>query len=195
MRETQGSYYERRAKFDGSFVNGKKFRYGTLFLGGKGLLNSKYGPFCTVFSLQAAEDWGSVAWLPENSLEQYVPEKIPLVVEFELLQRDIGAHRSRHHVTALKHSAEVVTRPPEEWPTMLCSGTCFVEGIVADELVPEQAERFLVDRDAWMTMLRANAAFIAGSATAEQQAKASQYRTLKSATRARNMTITWEQVR
>ena len=70
----------------------------------------------------------------------------------------------------------------------------FAEGIVTDDLLPEQVERLLADRDTWTEMLRANTAFIAKRADALQRVKAGQYRLLKRLMKAKNITVTWEKV-
>jgi hypothetical protein len=192
MAERQGVWYGRRAMFDGSFVHGKKFRYGALYTGGRALVDSRYGPFCAVFSMDAARSWDLIAWLPENSLERYVPDERTFHVE--QLKREVGAHGSRHHVAAIKHAGDAATCHRDTWPMMLCYGDRFIEGIVADDLLPEHVERLLADRGSWKEMLRANAALIAGSATAEQDTKAKQYRAIKASMKVRKITIAWEQV-
>lgn len=192
MKTRQGTWYGRRALFDGSFVHGKRFRYGALYTSGRALIDSLYGPFCAVFSVNAARSWSFIAWLPENSLQRYVPDERTLHVED--LRREVGAHESRHHVAAIKHAGDVGARRREEWPTMLCGGDHFIEGIAADDLLPEEVERLLADRGSWREMLRASAALIAGRATPEEQAKASQHRALKLALEARKLKIAFEGV-
>ncbi|MFS8070914.1 MAG: hypothetical protein ACMG6S_31490, partial [Byssovorax sp.] len=192
MSDRQGpAWYGKRVLFEGSFVHGKKFRYGALYTGGRALIPS-YGPFCAVFSMAAAQLWTLIAWLPANSLPRYVPDDHTFKVD--QLTREVGAHGSRHHVAAIKHAGDAAACPRDEWPTMLCQGDRFIEGIVADDLLPKQVERLLADGGTWKEMLRSNAALLAGSATAEQKTKASQYSALKKLMNARNMTIAWEQV-
>jgi hypothetical protein len=147
MSDQQKEWYGRRALFDGSFVHGKKFRYGALYMGGRALVDSKYGPFCSVFRADAAASWKLIAWLPANSLLQYVPDEHTFDVE--RLTREVGAHGSRHHVAAIKHAEDVTTYSRTEWSTMLCHGNRFVEGIVAEDLVPSAVERVLVDAELW----------------------------------------------
>lgn len=192
MVARQKDWYGRRALFDGSFVDGKKFHYGALHTGGRALVDGNYGPFCAVFSGEAGRSWSSVAWLPGNSLELYVPDEHTLRVEE--LRREVGAHESRHHVAAIKHAGDVETWRREEWPTKLCGGDRFIEGIVADDLLLAGVEHLLADRGSWREMLRANSAVIAGRATAEQHAKALQYRTLKQLMKDRKMATTWTEV-
>ncbi len=192
MVERQKGWYGRRALFEGSFEHGKKFQYGALYTSGRALVHSKYGPFCAVFGSEAALSWHSIAWLRDNSLQRYVPDNDTFDVE--LLRREVGPHESRHYIAALKHAADIEAWPPEGWSTMLCGGDRFVEGIVVDDLLPEQIERLLADHDTWTDMLRANTAFLAGRADAVQCVKASQYRALKSTMKRQNVTITWEKV-
>ncbi len=192
MEERQGKkWYERRLHFEGSFVDGKKFRYGALYTGGRALIPA-WGPFCAVFDMNAARLWPFVAWVPANSLERYAPDKDTFDVD--RLRREVGPHEARHQVAAIKHAHEVDAWPPDEWSAKLCCDDRFVEGIVANDLVPHEVERLLAERDSWQEILRANAELIAGGGTIEQKAKAAQYRALKRSMKARNMTIAWEEV-
>lgn len=111
VRRQKKKWYGKRALFDGSFAEGKKFRYGALHTGGRALIPS-WGPFCAVFSLDAARSWKLIAWLPANSIPRYVLDDHTL--NLEQLKREVGAHESRHHVAALKHAAEVASWPREE---------------------------------------------------------------------------------
>lgn len=192
MEKRQGSWYGRRALFDGSFEHGKKFRYGALHTGGRALVGSKYGPFCAIFGMAAAASWRFIAWLPADSLERYVPDQDTF--HRDLLRSEVGAHGSRHHVAAIKHAGDVAAWPRDEWSTRLCCNDCFVEGIVVDDLLPEQVEHFLADRDTWEELLRANAAFLGGRYTEEQESRADQYEKLTTFVMARDKTINWEQV-
>lgn len=167
MSERQKGWYGRRALFDGSFVHGKKFRYGALYTAGRALVDSKYGPFCAVFSVEAALSWGLIAWLPENSLERYVPDE--RTFHIEQLKREVGAHGSQHHLAAIKHANDVAAWPRDEWPTLLCYGARFIEGIVADELVPSAVERMLVDAALWKSLQDAADAVLDGDDVDEQQ--------------------------
>ncbi len=166
MVKIQGTYYGKRALFDGSFVHGKQFRYGALYTGGRALVDSKYGPFCAVFSLDAAQSWKLIAWLPENSLRRYVPDERTLDVD--QMKLDVGAHGSRHHVAAIKHAGDAAACPRAEWPTMLCQGDRFIEGIVAEELIPAAVEHMLVDTVLWKSFQDAADAVLDGDDVNEQ---------------------------
>ena len=191
VRRQKKKWYGKRALFDGSFIHGKKFRYGALHTGGRALIPS-WGPFCAVFSLVAARSWKLIAWLPANSIPSYVPDDHTL--NLEKLKREVGAHESRHHVAAIKHAGDVASWPRDEWSVRLCCETCFVEGIVVDDLLPQQVEHFLAESDSWEEILRANLAHVAGTASTEQVAKAKQHRTLTALMKAQNIKITWEPV-
>jgi hypothetical protein len=160
MAARQKEWFGRRVRFEESFLGGKQFRYGALWTGGRGLVDSKYGPFCSVFRAEAADAWQRVAWLPGNSLERYVPDEQTFAVE--KLKGEVGAHGSRHHVAAIKHAGDVVGCSPDGWPTLLCHGARFVEGIVVDDLVPSAVERVLVDTALWTTLESAADAVLDG---------------------------------
>ena len=87
-----------------------------------------------MFGADAAASWGLIAWLPANSVERYVPDEHTLDVE--KLAREVGAHGARHQVAAIKHAGDAASRPRAKWPTMLCHGNRFVEGIVAEDPRP-----------------------------------------------------------
>src|SRR5271157_6355508 len=62
LRERLHPYYERRIAFDRTFKEGKKFRYGALYVGGVGL--TVYGPYCIVLTRAYQESLTEVAYLP-----------------------------------------------------------------------------------------------------------------------------------
>jgi hypothetical protein len=192
MAKRQGEWYGRRARFDGSFVDGKKFRYGVLYVTGRALVDSKYGPFCTVFRFDAVVSWKSIAWLPGNSLEWYVPDEHTL--HLDKLRGDVGTHSSRHHVAAIKHCNDVAGWPREDWSTRFCNNAQFIEGIVVDDMLVKHIERVLVDRNTWRDMLKANAKCLAGIGAAEHLAKATHYKTFKQLLTATNLLESLEQV-
>lgn len=181
MSERQGGdWYGPRARFEGSFLHGKNFRYGALYLSGRALMGDKYGPFCTVFSGDAAASWRLIAWLPENSLARYVPDESTL--DLERLRREVGAHGSRHHVAAIKHAADMATFSRDAWSTMLCHGDRFIEGIVAEDLSPAMIERMLADAAVWETLKAAARAVLQGDdVTPETEADASRFTDLRAA--------------
>ena len=178
MVKQQKEYYLKRVLFEGRFVGGRKFCYGALYTGGRALVDTKYGPFSAVFRLDAARAWELIAWLPGNSLARYVPDDTTF--NAEQLTCEVGAHGSRHHVAAIKHANEVENRSREEWPIMLCHGDCFIEGIVAEDLVPSEVESMLVDTALWKTLQDAADAVLDGDdADAQEQADASRFTELR----------------
>lgn len=169
MRQRQGSFYDRRALFDGSFQQGRSFHYGALHLEGRALLDSTYGTYCTLFSLSAAQGWRSVAWLPDNSLLRYVAVDAS-AIDMAQLQQDVGPHDGRHHVAGLKHAAHVDAWARGHWGTELCHDGCFVEGIVADTMTPAELEpRVLADRTHWQSLLDAQDAVLDGAILTDAQ--------------------------
>ncbi|MFT3769328.1 MAG: hypothetical protein QM820_28150 [Minicystis sp.] len=180
MADRQKEWYGRRALFEGSFDGGKLFRYGALYTRGRGLIDSRYGPFCSVFRADAADAWKRVAWLPANSLKRYVPDDRTFNVE--RLRGEVGAHGARHQVAAIKHAEDVAVRPQDEWPTLLCQGDRFVEGIVAEDLVPAAVERLLVDTAFWSVLQDAADAVLDGDAvTPQTQADAGRFAEIRAA--------------
>ncbi len=187
MVDRQKEYYGKRVLFDGSFVHGKKFRYGALYIGGRALVGGKYGPFCAVFSMDAAQSWQLIAWLPANSLEQYFPDGRTFHVE--QLKHEVGAHGSRHHVAAIKHANDTSKYPRDDWSTMLCHGDCFIEGIVAEELLPSAVELILVDAALWKTLQDAENAVLDGDDVDPQTlADGNRFTKLRVALAKRNLT-------
>jgi len=182
VRERQATYYERRALFDGSFEQGKRFHYGALHLEGRALLNSTYGHYCALFSLAAAQAWRSVAWLPDNSLLRYVAVDAS-AINMSQLALEVGPHDGRQHVAGLKHADEVATWTRDDWGTELCHDGCFVEGIVADTMAPTHLEpRVLADRTHWQQLLDAQDAVLDDdTVTDAQQADADRFVMLRAA--------------
>lgn len=169
MRKRQGTYYERRALFDGSFEQGKRFHYGALHLEGRALLDSTYGTYCALFSPAAAQAWCSVAWLPDNSLLQYVAADAS-AIDMPRLEREVGPHDGRQHVAGLKHADKLATWARDEWGSQLCHDGCFVEGIVADTMTPSELEpRVLADQTHWQQLLDAEDALIDDAVVTEEQ--------------------------
>ena len=68
-RERLGDYFEKRMAFDGAFVDGQKFRYGTLNVGGAGPV--MWGQFCAVLKAEFAESAIRLAYVRGDSLNTY----------------------------------------------------------------------------------------------------------------------------
>jgi hypothetical protein len=135
LKEQQGAYYTKRTTFERSFRDGERFRYAALNIAGAGL--SYYGLYCLI--VRAPTEGDRIALLPANSLKRFMLNEHQLNIE--KLKAEIAPWPNRHHLTACKHSDEVVQTAESEWPTMMCHASeateNFIEIIVGSAVRPE----------------------------------------------------------
>ncbi len=143
LRAMQGAYYERRVLFDRSFVDGERFLYGALNIGGAGV---DYGVFCVVVAGEVTRP-ESTAFLPENSLVRYVRPAASLALDEAALRREVGSPAQRHSVAGLKHADDIARHPAPAWATMLCSGDRFVEAIFVGDVTPDRIAELRLKKD------------------------------------------------
>ncbi|MFV9677729.1 MAG: hypothetical protein ACNYVW_08780 [Methanosarcinales archaeon] len=94
-------YYKSRVAFDHTFEDGEKFKYGALNIGGLGL--KSYGDYCVVLKRKQLEDYSSLAFIKEDSLN-YVDGDY---VKSKELSQDIANKKCVHQLVALKHENEI----------------------------------------------------------------------------------------
>ncbi len=135
IRERLGTYYERRMAFDGFFARGTELRYGALNVGGAGA--SRYGSYCSVVKDIGAPRF-QLAYLRADSLSTYMLHGP--TVDSAAVERDAAPHEARHHLAAVKHVADVVSRPDAAWPAILCNNDDYVEAIFVGELAADDIE-------------------------------------------------------
>jgi len=149
LRDHQGVFYLRRVLFDRSFVDGERFLYGALNIGGSGV---DYGVFCIVLASNATNA-ESTAYLPGNSLDRYVRPAVVLALDAVALCREVATVAQRHNVAVLKHGDDITVNEAAAWASMLCSGECFVEAIFVGDITPNRIGEYRLKQD---EMLRLN---------------------------------------
>ncbi len=136
IREQLGAFYERRVTFDGFFVQGTRFRYGALNIGGAGA--SYYGSYCSIIKPDAPDQKLDVAYLRADSLKTYM---LPgPSVDAPAIQRDAAPHAARHCLASIKHVHEVTATAESAWPRLLCNDHDFVEAIFRGDLTTDDLE-------------------------------------------------------
>jgi hypothetical protein len=136
LREKLGSYYLRRIAFDRHFVNGERFRYGALNIGGPGL--PSYGEYCVVFGDRLPSRTPEVAYFASDSLGTYLLSDT--TIDQMAISRDAAPHSHRHCLVANKHADQIPATDEDGWPSLLCSDEDYVEAIFTAETRPEDVE-------------------------------------------------------
>lgn len=142
LRQRLGDFCERRLTFDATFVDGHRFRYGALNLGGLGATH--FGDCCVVLTKERMRR-PPIAYLRADSLVTYVAPGQP--VDLERLRRDAAPSSQRHCLAALKHAADVVTTAPAGWAKRVSSRQSFIEAIFAGPLTPDAVAAVRLSRD------------------------------------------------
>jgi hypothetical protein len=131
-----GGYYNSRVAFDRTFEGGEKFKYGALNIGGPGL--KRYGDYCVVLKRKQSEEYSSLAFIKEDSLN-YVDE-YEHHVKIERLSQDIANRECVHLLVTLKHENDIAEIPDDKWVSMLCCDECYIEAITTDDILNEHIE-------------------------------------------------------
>ncbi|MCI0620985.1 MAG: hypothetical protein L0387_04820 [Acidobacteria bacterium] len=148
QRERLGDYFEKRMAFDGAFVDGQKFRYGTLTLGGAGPV--EWGQFCAVLKAEFAESASRLAYVRGDSLNTY--SDISGNIDVSAVTRDAAPHSSRHALAAIKHADEVSSTPAAEWPDLLCSNSDYIEAIMGVDVTSDSVKEVRITQDEKKTL-------------------------------------------
>lgn len=134
LRDKLGAYYERRITFDGYFIGGQEFRYGTLNIGGLG--TNRYGEYCVVIDVIKLSGEGELGYLGGDSLRSYMT-MTPEVDEPEL-RNHCATDSHKQFLAALKHAAEVARIADDQWPNLICNHGEYIEAIFTGNLHPDQ---------------------------------------------------------
>jgi hypothetical protein len=119
LRNKLGKHYIRRVHFDDTFENGRRFRYGTLNIGGLGA--SRYGQFCAVLRSEFIETEDRLAYVMNDSLHDYMVTETE--VDVSRLQHDSATHSDVPYLAGVKHARELAGKPESDWPGMVWSVT------------------------------------------------------------------------
>ncbi len=128
VKKHQKGYYEARVTFESTFEDGAKFKYGALNIGGLGL--KKYGDYCVVIKREQSEDYTSLAFVKEDSLNYVEVDHMSI----ERLSQDIANRECVHTLVALKHENNIEGIPTDEWTSMICCDESYIEAITKDEI-------------------------------------------------------------
>lgn len=143
QRERLGGYFEKRMAFDGAFVDGQKFRYGTLNLGGAGPV--EWGQFCVILKAEFAERATRLAYVRGDSLNTYSDSFGN--IDVSAVTRDAALHSSRHALATIKHADVVSSTPEAEWPGLLCSNSDYIEAIMGVDVTSDSVGEVRITHD------------------------------------------------
>ncbi len=130
LMDKLGEYFIRRIHFDDAFQNGRRFRYGTLNIGGLGA--SRYGQFCTVLRSDFIDPEDQLAYLMSDSLRDYMLTETE--VDVRRLEHESATHSHVAKLAAVKHGRELAGRPESEWPGMVCDDDGYIEAIFVKDV-------------------------------------------------------------
>jgi hypothetical protein len=125
LAEKLGEFHVRRIRFDDTFRDGRRFRYGTLNIGGAG--TERYGQFCVALKTESVTADASIAYLMRDSLMTYTPTGT--AVDMARLRQEVATHPHRHHLAVLKHAGDLALKSAAAWPAMVCCNDCYIEAI------------------------------------------------------------------
>lgn len=127
-------YYKSRIAFDRTFEDGEKFRYGALNIGGLGL--RKYGEYCIVIKRKQSEEYSSLAFIKEDSLN-YVGGRRVIIGQ---LSQEIANRECVHHLVALKHEDNIHRISADQWASMICCNKSNIEAITTDDILSKHIQ-------------------------------------------------------
>ncbi|MCP3956411.1 MAG: hypothetical protein GY719_01020 [bacterium] len=125
VRKRLDEWYVKRTGFEDRFVEGRRFRYGALNIGGLGP-TQPYGNCCAVTSERFLKE-RELAFLAANSLESFVDDRGR--ADMARVETSLADVEHRHHLAACKHAGDGERLAGESWPEILCFGDDFVEAI------------------------------------------------------------------
>lgn len=129
IKRQQKKHYEPRRAFDRAAGSGEEFKYGALNVGGLGV--GKYGELCVVLKREEVEQYSSLAFIKEDSLE-YVDANM---VNDQRLGDDIANKECVHLLVALKHEGDMGSTPDHELLSLVCCDEDCTEAITADDIL------------------------------------------------------------
>jgi hypothetical protein len=122
--------FAHRTIFDSSFVDGKKFKYTALNIGGMG--SDKYGLYCVIIGREKAGNYKTLAFIKKDSAINYVENEKLLV---DKLSRDISNKACIPFLAVLKHQAEIETNASfNDLSGMICNNTDYIEAVTSDDI-------------------------------------------------------------
>lgn len=129
IKEHLGEFHKPRLAFDSRFVDGEKFTYLALYLGGKG---TQFGSFCVVFTRKEVEGYATLAFIKGDSLNYYID--VDGRVNLTELSTDMANRECVHLLALLKHETEIESYPPGQWPAMICGHSRYIEALTGDDI-------------------------------------------------------------
>lgn len=141
IKKHLGDYYESRTRFDRTFEDGEKFKYGALNIGGLGL--RKFGEYCVVMNQRQLRTHMSLVFIKEDSLCYVKGDH----VDIERLSQEISDKGSVHFLAALKHEYTIKTILPDEWTSLICCDGCYNEAVTMDDISNKHVESIRVSKN------------------------------------------------
>ena len=135
--------YEKRKYFDFMFEEGRKFKYGALYIDGCGV--KEYGSFCIVIS---GKELKNLCFLKYDSLKNYVVEENgKYCLKENELKRDLSDKDNAHCLLVIKHHGDIINKSEKEIAFVVC-GDDYIEAITTDDITPKKVIKvvFLIDK-------------------------------------------------
>jgi len=122
--------FAHRTIFDSSFIDGKKFKYLALNIGGMG--SDKYGLYCVIIGREQAANYKTLTFIKKDSAINYVENEKLLV---DKLSRDVSNKECMPFLAVLKHHAEIQTKiSSDDFPGMICNNSDYIEAVTSDNI-------------------------------------------------------------
>jgi hypothetical protein len=147
LREKLGSLYGKRLAFDGAFVDGRRFRYGALNLGGTGM--TCYGQFCVVLK-PLFHAGHAMAYLVGDSLRTCLDSAGALIRA--VVEQQTAPHSHRQFLAALKHANDLPSRSESDWPALVCCNSEFIEVIFLREVKTDSIGEVRIGQPEYQTL-------------------------------------------
>jgi hypothetical protein len=136
--------YEKRKYFDFMFEEGRKFKYGALYIDGCGV--KEYGYFYIVIS---GKELKNLCFLKYDCLKNYVVEENgKYCLKENELKRDLSDKDHVHYLAIIKHYEDIINKNDEEIMFTIC-GDDYIEAITTDDITPKKVIKigFLVYKE------------------------------------------------
>jgi len=124
------SWRARREAFEDGWQHGRRFVYGALNAGGMGA--EDFGTFCLVVGDPQASAPVALAVFPGDSAQRYTTGAV--TVDHARAESEATAWADRADLAVTERGAEVLARPQDQWPEVLCGPGRYLEVVRAGHL-------------------------------------------------------------
>ena len=144
LKEVCQLHYELRLNFNKAIKDEELFKYTAFNIGSLGI--ETFGEFCFYFENATATKLDGLTFIKGNSLDSYSDGKNNL--NLDELFKDISTKELINELITIKHKEYIINELEEkEWPSKICNDSCYVEGVVTDELKLELIKCVKIDAE------------------------------------------------